>query len=154
MKNQIEDLSRMQVIYPTTNTKKTNYTQQETSSQPRIHIEGSDGPYALVMIDPDAGKKTPNNRSPGNADKYYLHWLIVNIPSSGDLSEGTVVVPYQGPTPPPNTGKHRYHFILYKQNLNMTNGLAIKERPSWSLQGFLQGKGLEEIARQTIRVPM
>jgi phosphatidylethanolamine-binding protein (PEBP) family uncharacterized protein len=143
----------MQVSYPITNLKRTNLTQQETSREPQVAIEKPDGQYTLVMIDPDAGKKTPTNVSPGNSDRYYLHWLVVNIPSSGAIEEGVPVVPYQGPTPPPNTGQHRYHFILYKQSVSLTSGLGTKERAGWSLQGFLQGKGLTEVARQTVRVP-
>jgi phosphatidylethanolamine-binding protein (PEBP) family uncharacterized protein len=77
----------------------------------------------------------------------------VNIPASGNVSEGDVLVPYRGPTPPAGTGQHRYMFLLYKQAVGITSGMNIQERSNWNLQQFLQGKELSEVARQTIRVP-
>jgi phosphatidylethanolamine-binding protein (PEBP) family uncharacterized protein len=144
----------MQVSYPTSTNKKTNFSQQETSSEPTIRITNPDGQYTLLMIDPDAGKLGKNNASPGNTKGlYYLHWLVVNIPSSGNVEEGDVLVPYAGPTPPAGTGQHRYIFILYKQKVGIVSGMNIQQRSSWNLQQFLQGKELTEVARQTIRVP-
>jgi len=142
----------MQVRYSGSNKK--NLSEQETSVQPQISISNAEGPYTLIMIDPDAGKKSPTNKSPGNTKGlYYLHWLVVNIPVSGDVTQGDALVPYAGPTPPPNTGQHRYQFILYKQSVGIVKGMNIRERSNWSLQNFLEGKGLTEVARETIRVP-
>ncbi len=140
--------------FPSSNNKKTNFTEQETAVEPQVLISNPDGQYTLLMIDPDAGKKTPNNQSPGNTKGlYYLHWLVTNIPSSGNVQEGDVLVPYKGPTPPAGTGKHRYIFILYKQKLGITSGMSIQERGNWNLQSFLQGKELTEVSRTTIHVP-
>lgn len=49
--------------------------------------------YSLIMYDPDAIKPS------------YVHWITG---PHGD------VLPYQGPTPPPGTGVHRYIFALKK----------------------------------------
>ena len=135
----------MQVSY-SSNSRKTNFTEAETSNQPKVSITAPNGPFTLVMVDPDAGDKTPG--------LYYLHWLVVNIPPGGNLQEATTVVDYRGPTPPAGTGQHHYHFILYQQTKgNLINGLSVRDRPNWSLDSFLSGKYLTEVARQTIRVP-
>ena len=43
-----------------------------------------------------------------------LHWLVMNVPASGNISDGAdEVVPYMGPAPP--EGVHRYVFSLFKQ---------------------------------------
>ena len=132
---------------------KQDYTQQETSAQPQIELPSSDAQYTLIMIDPDAGKKTPTNTRPGNSDRYYLHWLVINIPANGNIAEGDVVVPYAGPTPPPNTGSHEYRFLLYKQQVSIVNGTIVKERADWSLNSFLQGKALTKVEQESLYVP-
>jgi Raf kinase inhibitor-like YbhB/YbcL family protein len=71
--------------------------------------------YALVMHDPDA----PSGD--------FTHWLLWDIPASDtSLAEGTGStsagakgnnsrgdVGYLGPSPPPGSKPHRYHFELY-----------------------------------------
>lgn len=135
----------MQVSFPSSTNKKTNFTQAETMVQPQITIQNPDEQYTLLMIDPDAGNRIPN--------LYYLHWLIVNIPRGGNILEGDVLVPYAPPTPPAGTGQHRYMFILYKQTASIITGQIVTERQNWSLPTFLKDKPLEEVARKIIRVP-
>ena len=147
---QIRNLNRMLVQYGSKNIRKNqkNFSQEETSSQPLVSGLEPDSCYTLVMIDPDAGKTKPNDPRTGN---YYLHWLVVNI-SGGSLSSGEILVSYQGPTPPPGTGKHEYIFQLYKQPCGLTNGLTIKTRPNWSLENFLKGKKLELVESKSMFV--
>ena len=57
----------------------------------------------LIIHDPDAIK--------GN----YIHWFVSNI-QNNDIDKGITQLKYVGPSPPPNTGKHRYIFELYEQN--------------------------------------
>jgi phosphatidylethanolamine-binding protein (PEBP) family uncharacterized protein len=146
----------MKVQYGTKNVRNGQlpFTQEETASQPTVSEIPSEGCYTLVMIDPDAGG-TPNGPRPGNSDRYYLHWIVVNI-SGGNIMSGDAIVPYNGPTPPPGTGfknQHEYIFQLYEQPCGLTNGLTVKDRPNWSLQKFLQGKNLTLVATKSFVVP-
>ncbi|KAG9488591.1 phosphatidylethanolamine-binding protein 4 [Eleutherodactylus coqui] len=69
--------------------------------------------YSLLMMDPDA----PSRESPGN--KYWNHWVIADIQGrdlqSGKSLQGREITEYKGPSPPANTGFHRYQFFLYLQ---------------------------------------
>jgi phosphatidylethanolamine-binding protein (PEBP) family uncharacterized protein len=64
--------------------------------------------YTLIMNDPDA----PSRKNPKAGE--WHHWMVGNIPGA-DLSNGEVLSAYIGSGPPPNTGLHRYVFLLYKQ---------------------------------------
>eukprot|EP00245_Coleochaete_scutata_P011957 TRINITY_DN4539_c2_g2_i2.p1 TRINITY_DN4539_c2_g2~~TRINITY_DN4539_c2_g2_i2.p1 ORF type:complete len:190 (-),score=31.49 TRINITY_DN4539_c2_g2_i2:82-588(-) len=85
-------------------------TPTQTVSAPRVELAGKHANgdlYCLVMTDPDAP-------SPVNPTKReWLHWIVKDIPGTGVASQGTEVVPYNGPTPP--MGVHRYAFIVFKQ---------------------------------------
>ncbi|KAH7700373.1 Phosphatidylethanolamine-binding protein PEBP [Aphelenchoides avenae] len=60
------------------------------------------------MVDPDAPSPSdPSARS-------WVHWLVINIP--GDkISQGVRMAGYDGPTPPPGTGLHRYVLLAFSQ---------------------------------------
>ena len=60
------------------------------------------------MYDPNALKGT------------YIHWIVSNI-KNNNVNEGTYLITYKGPAPPPRTGKHRYIFELYEQKILNTN---------------------------------
>lgn len=64
--------------------------------------------YTLCMTDPDA----PSRQQPTYRE--WHHWLIVNIPENR-ISDGEVLSEYIGSGPPPNTGLHRYVFLVYEQ---------------------------------------
>ncbi len=64
------------------------FSQTETAHPPNLTIPK--GHYVL-MYDPDATKPD------------WIHWIVT--------AEETLL-PYQGPAPPPNTGIHRYRFLL------------------------------------------
>lgn len=91
----------------------------------------------MVLTDPDA---------PSNSDhkwSEYLHWLVTDITlpnlktESGepeishfiDAAQGKEVFKYEGPGPPPKTGKHRYVFLLFKQDPKVSKFEAPKDRP-------------------------
>ncbi|CAL1212894.1 unnamed protein product [Candida parapsilosis] len=95
--------------------------------------------FILVLTDPDA---------PSNSDhkwSEYLHWLVTDITlpnlktESGepeishfiDAAQGKEVFKYEGPGPPPKTGKHRYVFLLFKQDPKVSKFEAPKDRPNW-----------------------
>lgn len=88
----------------------------ETQIQPKIKLNtNSNDLYTLIMYDPDAVSGT------------YIHWANVNI-TNNDIKTGNIIIPYKGPAPPPNTGKHRYIFTLYKQNEINPNIIENTER--------------------------
>ncbi|KAI8336082.1 phosphatidylethanolamine-binding protein [Chlamydoabsidia padenii] len=86
---------------------------KQTANPPRIQFApADDAHYTLMMIDPDA----PTMANPGLSP--WRHWVVVNIPGNQqDLAKAasTQLSTYIGPAPPPNTGNHRYIFLLYKQ---------------------------------------
>jgi hypothetical protein len=59
--------------------------------------------YTLILYDPDAVGGT------------HIHWLVINI-SHLNINNGKTILPYKGPAPPPNSGKHRYIFELYEHS--------------------------------------
>lgn len=63
----------------------------------------------LFFPDPDApSRKEPTYRE-------WHHWLVGNIPGN-NVDQGDVLSAYIGSGPPPDTGLHRYVFLVYKQN--------------------------------------
>ncbi|EFN79392.1 OV-16 antigen [Harpegnathos saltator] len=87
----------------------TELTPTETHEIPEIHYKHEGGVlYTLVMTDPDAPRRGGYNRE-------YRHWLVGNIPEE-NVAKGEILAEYVGPAPPKNTGKHRYVFLVYKQN--------------------------------------
>ncbi|KAI5949097.1 TFS1 [Candida theae] len=105
----------------------------------KIESIGEQDKFILVLTDPDA---------PSNSDhkwSEYLHWLVTDITlpnlktESGepeishfiDASSGKVVFKYEGPGPPPKTGKHRYVFLLFKQDPKTITFEKPKDRPTW-----------------------
>lgn len=83
----------------------------KTKTRPIVQIEGGDEDeyYALFMIDPDA----PTALNP--AFKLWRHWAVINIKGK-DLQNSNEITSYQPPDPQPDSGLHRYTFLLYKQS--------------------------------------
>lgn len=74
------------------------------NAKPRVIISGVDNSkskkYNVIMLDPDAPLGT------------WTHWFVTIS------SDGTIInepYPYQPPSPPPGSGKHRYIFNLYDE---------------------------------------
>ncbi|KYN19652.1 Phosphatidylethanolamine-binding protein like protein F40A3.3 [Trachymyrmex cornetzi] len=87
----------------------TELTPTEAHEIPEIHYKHEGGVlYTLVMTDPDAPRRGGYNRE-------FRHWLVGNIPEE-NIAKGEILAEYVGPAPPKNTGKHRYVFLIYKQN--------------------------------------
>ncbi|CAK0754923.1 hypothetical protein CVIRNUC_002334 [Coccomyxa viridis] len=99
-------------------TKGIRLTRADTASSPSVDITDVMGNvfsslklhksslYTLIISDPDA----PSPAMPSNRE--YLHWLVANAPG-GNISKGTEIEPYAGPTPP--AGVHRYVVSLFLQ---------------------------------------
>ncbi len=92
--------------------------------------------FALICDDPDA----PSPRNP--APEPWVHWVLYNIPADRDgLDEAVADVgaaqgqnswprqQYNGPMPPPGSGRHRYFFRLYALDavLNLPAGLTARQ---------------------------
>lgn len=97
----------------------------------------NDDKFTLILTDPDAPSNTDNKWSE------YCHWIISDLslnPTKSenpeslstiiDFSKGNELLPYVGPGPPEKTGKHRYVFLLYKQDPN-TKLITPPDRPNW-----------------------
>lgn len=84
-------------------------TPTQVKDQPRVQWEADPSKfYTLCMTDPDApSRKDPKFRE-------WHHWLVGNIPGS-DVDAGEVLSAYIGSGPPPDTGLHRYVFLVYEQ---------------------------------------
>ncbi|XP_054157291.1 protein D3-like [Oppia nitens] len=84
-------------------------TPTQVKDQPQVNWPTESGAYyTLVMTDPDA---------PSRTDPQYgqvKHWLTINIPGT-DISQGHALAEYIGSGPPPESGLHRYIFLVYKQ---------------------------------------
>ncbi|KAL4712366.1 hypothetical protein ACJJTC_001527 [Scirpophaga incertulas] len=64
--------------------------------------------YTVAMTDPDAPSRTePKFRE-------WHHWLVSNVPGS-NIAGGETLSAYVGSGPPPDTGLHRYVFLVYQQ---------------------------------------
>lgn len=87
-----------------------------TEIAPEVLLKGvgNDEKYSLVLMDID-----PISAMENPANKYYLHWGIINITES-DIKTGDELAPYLSPAPVYNSGLHRYFFILFKQKANIS----------------------------------
>lgn len=112
------------------------FTLNSSSQEPEMVVEEEDR-FTLVFTDPDA---------PSNWDhkwSEYCHWIVTDLQLNPnnlesvdslstmlDLSKGNEIVTYVGPGPPKNTQKHRYVFLLYKQDAK-AHLAAPPDRPTW-----------------------
>ncbi|XP_066495813.1 phosphatidylethanolamine-binding protein 4 [Tiliqua scincoides] len=108
----------------------------------RYHRAEKNKHYVLIMVDPDA----PNRAHPKY--RYWRHWLVVDI-RGADLKngnpQGRVLTDYTRPTPPAQSGYHRYQFLLFAQPPRETISLSPEEEAfsgSWNLQNFVDRFGL------------
>lgn len=101
----------MEILYPTGAIAKTGneLTPSQVNDIPLIYWKAdAEQFYTVIMLAPDS--PTRDNPIYGNI----VHWLIVNVPGHR-VEEGQTVCEYLGSIPPPDTGMHRYLFLVYKQ---------------------------------------
>ncbi|PSC72839.1 MOTHER of FT and TF 1-like isoform B [Micractinium conductrix] len=84
-------------------------TPAATKSAPVARVKGGaeGGLFTILCTDPDP----PDPAAPKFRE--WLHWIVANVPSGGDSTQGQTVTPYRGPSPP--IGTHRYVFMLFQQ---------------------------------------
>lgn len=111
---------------------------------PKVHFSAAhrNKRYVLVMVDPDA----PRRDNPTSA--HWQHWLVADIQGAslwkGQI-KGTTLIDYRPPTPPRNSGFHRYQFMLFEQPADAKVTLTETEqacRGKWDLGAFLHRAGL------------
>ncbi|ORX61474.1 PEBP-like protein [Hesseltinella vesiculosa] len=83
-------------------------SQTQTCPTVRFVPPDEEAQYTLMMIDPDAPSREQREFGP------WRHWVVVNI-KAGDVHLGQQHTPYTGPGPLPNSGEHRYIFLLFQQ---------------------------------------
>ena len=100
----------------------------QNNQEPKLTFtKFKDSYYCIMIIDKDA----PNKTNPIN--KYFLHWLIVN--------NNEEIIKYMAPSPPKNSGPHRYYVCVYKQNERIRD-IKIDKRQKFSPKDFKQKYGL------------
>lgn len=130
----------LDITYP--GNKKINFGRvlkpNEVQSQPEVKWNAESNTfYTLMMVDPDAPSyPQPTNRS-------IKRWLVGNIPGN-NISGGDVLASYSGPEPLPQTGLHRYVFLLYKQNgkVNFNEPQTKEARLHFNVREFMKKYGL------------
>ncbi len=128
---------------------------QDLTQQPKVYhnkpsvlLSGTDKDktYTVIMLDPDA----PNGKSKGGK-KTWTHW-VARLNSAGTvLSEP---YPYQPPSPPAGSGKHRYIFNVYEDLPEATpnNLLSGDDYYMQVLKQLLQGhKPIAEAVQFTVK---
>ncbi|XP_077162334.1 phosphatidylethanolamine-binding protein 4 isoform X2 [Paroedura picta] len=108
-------------------------------SSPNVRYQKADKnkQYVLIMVDPDA----PSRANPKY--RYWRHWLVTNI-TGADLKtgkvQGSALTDYIRPTPPSNSGYHRYRFQIYEQPEYEAIALspeAAASSGSWNMEHFV-----------------
>ena len=98
-----------------------------TITKPQIYLP-EEGLYTLLMIDPDV--------PPGHMSKAFIHWLVTDI-KDGKVDSGKEVLKYFRPTPPKNSGIHRYFFLLFKQEKTENEIMQVNRRNTNQFEIFL-----------------
>ncbi|OBZ89398.1 OV-16 antigen [Choanephora cucurbitarum] len=134
--------TELQISYPNSRQQVqlgNSLTPAEASEQPTVDFvpPQPSEKYTLVMTDPDAPSRTDPKFGP------WRHWIVTNIDGQ-DVQKGLMDLnnhhtPYVGPGPPPNSGTHRYVFLLYRQRHEKNfavMGTEREERRKFDLRAF------------------
>jgi len=136
-------------------------TPTQCQNQPVLSVaEGvsADKQYTVILTDPDAASRAkPEYRE-------WVHLVVVNVPVVKqdddtflfDTASGETVIEYIGSAPPPDTGLHRYVFLVYEQTKAITVSECGQEkliakggngdgRPKFSAKTFASKNGLDTL---------
>ena len=111
-------------------------TPTQVKDIPKITWDAKEGTfYTVCMTDPDApSRKEPTYRE-------WHHWLVGNVPGA-KVEDGETLSEYVGSGPPPDTGLHRYVFLVYEQNGKLSfdeprlTNRSVDNRGGFSIQKF------------------
>uniref|UniRef100_A0A8D0KF96 Phosphatidylethanolamine binding protein 4 n=1 Tax=Salvator merianae TaxID=96440 RepID=A0A8D0KF96_SALMN len=109
-------------------------------SSPKVRYQQAEKnkKYVLIMVDPDA----PSRTNP--IYRFWRHWVITDI----RVSSKTIFcdnlfhqsgLAYRRPTPPSQTGYHRYQFLLFEQPTREAISFSPEEGSSlgsWNVEDF------------------
>ncbi|EIW56216.1 PEBP-like protein [Trametes versicolor FP-101664 SS1] len=138
----------------------------DTQDEPELRLAALNGSwddsasevsYTLAMLDPDA----PSRDEP--IYRTFRHWLITGLKSPpvtsnaahalNALKSHPATTPYRPPGPRPNSGLHRYIFLLFQEPASAEPfvvpqgqpeyGAALEERRSWNPVTFASKYGLK-----------
>ncbi|TFK91314.1 PEBP-like protein [Polyporus arcularius HHB13444] len=138
---------------------------EDTEDEPEIRLaqlnglwdDAAEASYTLAMLDPDA---------PFRAEAIYRsfrHWVITGIKAPAVTSNSAealnalkthpATTPYRPPGPRPNSGIHRYTFLLFQEPAGPEPftipqgapeyGAALEERRSWNPIAFAEKHNLK-----------
>lgn len=106
--------------------------------------QGLSNYHTLVVYDISAPSKENPYLSP------YMHFMAVNIPYN-NVSQGNILLGYQPPSPPPDSGLHTYVIDVYEQETFLQiNGDIFEQdftRPNFNLQLFINQNRLHLLDR-------
>ena len=113
----------------------------------------TDTQYTVILTDPDARDREKHEY------REWVHLVVVNVPIVKqeddsflfDTNSGDTVIEYIGSAPPPETGLHRYVFLVYEQTKAITvsecgqakliaKGGKGEGRPKFSAKTFASNK--------------
>jgi phosphatidylethanolamine-binding protein len=105
--------------------------------------------YVVTLTDPDA----PSRDNPKWSEM--CHFIAAGLPlssSDGDscaeirLADLEDIMPYKAPGPPPETGKHRYVFLVFAAKNGTTDRLHLSKPADRQHWGFGEGHGVRDWA--------
>ena len=71
---------------------------------------------------------------------------MVDIPSGGKIKEGSEKMKFAPSSPPPESGEHRYVFLIFNQRSRIGGKKTsnVKERKGFKIQEYAKENGLHE----------
>ncbi|RUP52276.1 phosphatidylethanolamine-binding protein [Jimgerdemannia flammicorona] len=134
-------------------------TMVDTAQVPEVTFISDDpnATYTLVMVGlvcervregfPSTSEFRPTNQQFGQ----WRHWVVTNISGAApSIASAEQHTPYIGPGPGPDTGVHRYLFLLYKQTRGITQFRVMPhEKPHrryFKAREFAAENGLELVS--------
>jgi len=136
-------------------------TPTQVQNQPVLSVASgvsTDKQYTVILTDPDAADREKHEY------REWVHLVVVNVPVVKqeddsflfDTASGETVIEYIGSAPPPETGLHRYTFLVYEQTKAITvsecgqakliaKGGKGEGRPKWKARTFASNNGLDTL---------